>query len=342
MPFSARNRATYLKTIERETYDLIVIGGGITGAGIALDAVTRGLKVCLVEKADFASGTSSRSTKLIHGGLRYLKQLEFGIVREVGQERAILYKNAPHIVIPERMLLPIIKGGSLGKRSTSLGLYVYDRLAGVEKEERRNMLSKEETLEKEPLLNEDILLGGGIYVEYRSDDARLVIEVLKTAAERGAVCMNYIECQSFTHDNNGKINGALCKDVFTGKVYKIKTKKAINASGPWVDTLRKKDNSLKGKRLHLTKGIHIVVKKERLPIKQAVYFDVQDGRMMFAIPRGSKVYIGTTDTNYSGSVDHPYATKEDVDYLLAAANYMFPSVNLTVSDAESSGQDCVH
>ena len=138
MSFSARNRSRYLQQLQNEQFDLLVIGGGITGAGIALDATARGLKVCLIEKDDFASGTSSRSTKLIHGGLRYLKQLEFGIVREVGQERTILYKNAPHIVIPERMLLPIIDGGSLGKYSTSLGLYVYDRLAGVEKEERRN------------------------------------------------------------------------------------------------------------------------------------------------------------------------------------------------------------
>jgi len=173
MTFSARNRSQYIQQLKDEAFDLLVIGGGITGAGIALDAVTRGLKVCLIEKLDFASGTSSRSTKLIHGGLRYLKQFEFGIVREVGQERAILYKNAPHIVIPERMLLPIIEGGSLGKYSTSLGLYVYDYLAGVAREERRNMLSKSEALEKEPLLNDEILKGAGMYVEYRSDDARL-------------------------------------------------------------------------------------------------------------------------------------------------------------------------
>jgi glycerol-3-phosphate dehydrogenase len=322
--------------LQSETYDLLVIGGGITGAGIALDAITRGLKVCLVEKSDYASGTSSRSTKLIHGGLRYLKQLEFGIVREVGQERAILYKNAPHIVLPERMLLPIVEGGSLGKYSTSLGLYVYDRLAGVDKEERRNMLSKEKTLETEPLLNANILKGGGMYVEYRSDDARLTIEVMKSAVERGALCINYVECNSFTHDKNGKINGAVCKDVFTGDTFTINTKKVINACGPWVDTLRKTDNSLKKKRLHLTKGIHIVIKKDRLPIKQAVYFDVQDGRMIFAIPRGKKVYIGTTDTTYSDSIDYPFATKEDVEYTLKAANHMFPTAQLKTEDVEST------
>lgn len=336
MPFSARNRVRYIQQLQSESYDLLVIGGGITGAGIALDAILRGLKVCLVEKSDFASGTSSRSTKLIHGGLRYLKQLEFGIVREVGQERAILYKNAPHIVLPERMLLPIVEGGSLGKYSTSLGLYVYDRLAGVEKEERRNMLSKEKTLETEPLLNAAILKGGGMYVEYRSDDARLTIEVMKSAVERGALCINYVECNSFTHDKNGKINGAVCKDIFTGNTFTINTKKVINACGPWVDTLRKTDNSLKKKRLHLTKGIHIVIKKDRLPIKQAVYFDVQDGRMIFAIPRGKKVYIGTTDTTYSDSIDYPFATKEDVEYTLKAANHMFPSAHLKIEDVEST------
>lgn len=336
MSFSARNRKQYIKQLQSDQFDLLVIGGGITGAGIALDAVTRGLKVCLIEKADFASGTSSRSTKLIHGGLRYLKQLEFGIVREVGQERAILYKNAPHIVHPERMLLPIIEGGSLGKYSTSLGLYVYDRLAGVEKGERRNMLSKQETLAKEPLLNTDILKGGGMYVEYRSDDARLCIEVLKTAVDKGALCVNYVSFSSFTLDNNNKINGAVCLDILNKESLHINAKKVINACGPWVDELRKIDKSLTKKRLHLTKGIHIVVKKERIPIQQAVYFDVQDGRMIFAIPRGNKVYIGTTDTNYTGDVNYPFATKEDVEYTLHAANYMFPNQHLSIDDVEST------
>lgn len=336
MSFSARNRAQYLQQLQNDTFDLLVIGGGITGAGIALDAVTRGLKVCLIEKSDFASGTSSRSTKLIHGGLRYLKQLELGIVREVGQERAILYKNAPHIVIPERMLLPIVEGGSLGKYSTSLGLYVYDRLAGVEKEERRNMLSKEETLKKEPLLNQAILKGGGMYVEYRSDDARLVIEVMKTAVERGALCLNYVAFRSFTHNDKNQVNGAVAEDVLTGEKIQIRSKKIINACGPWVDEIRKEDQSLKKKRLHLTKGIHVVVPKEKLPIQQSVYFDVQDGRMVFAIPRGKIVYIGTTDTNYKEDTDFPFASKEDVEYVLAAANHMFPSIRLTKEDVIST------
>ena len=258
MAFSATKRKEYISSLTNEELDLLVIGGGITGAGIALDAISRGLKVGLIEKSDFGSGTSSRSTKLIHGGLRYLKQLEFGIVREVGQERAILHNNAPHIVIPEKMLLPIIEGGSLGKKSTSLGLFVYDFLAGVKSDERRYMLSKSETLEQEPLLREDILKGGGVYIEYRSDDSRLVIEVMKTAVEKGAICLNYAPCKELLYEN-GKVVGAQFLDDISQQMHTIKAKQTINACGPWVDTIRKIDNSLKGKRLHLTKGVHIVV-----------------------------------------------------------------------------------
>lgn len=336
MSFSATKRAEYISELTIGELDLLVIGGGITGAGIALDAISRGLKVGLIEKSDFGSGTSSRSTKLIHGGLRYLKQLEFGIVREVGRERAILYKNAPHIVIPEKMLLPIIDGGSLGKKSTSLGLFVYDFLAGVNTDEKRFMLSKEETENIEPLLRKDILKGGGVYIEYRSDDARLVIEVLKTAVEKGASCLNYAKCTSLVYDEN-KVVGAKFSDVLTNTEYTIKAKQIINACGPWVDDIRNIDNSLKGKRLHLTKGVHIVIDKKRLPIKASVYFDItKDGRMMFAIPRGKIVYLGTTDTNYTENTDLPFANLEDVEYVLAATNNMFPDAQLKKEDVISS------
>jgi glycerol-3-phosphate dehydrogenase len=336
MQFSARNRQAFKDAIAGEVYDILVIGGGITGAGIALDAAARGLKVALIEKNDFAHGTSSRSTKLIHGGLRYLKQLEIALVREVGQERAILHHNAPHIVIPEKMLLPIIEGGSLGKYSTSLGLYVYDRLAGVQRNERRKMLSKEETLQLEPQLRQDILKGGGVYIEYRTDDARLVIEVLKTAVEKGALPINYCEAVSFIYEEK-QVAGVVCRDSLQGDSFTIKARKVINAAGPWVDKLRKLDNSLNGKRLHLTKGVHLVVSKDRLPLRQSVYFDIPgDGRMMFAIPRGKVVYLGTTDTSYTESPDHPLTTEEDVAYVLKATNHMFPAANLSPDDVIST------
>lgn len=336
--FSAAERPQWKQQLQETTFDLLVIGGGITGAGIAVDAATRGLKVALIEKQDFAWGTSSRSTKLIHGGLRYLKQLEFGLVHEVGLERATVHSNAPHVVLPEKMLLPIVQDGSLGKRMSSLGLWVYDRLANVEKEERRKMLQKEEVAALEPLLRTDILTGGGLYYEYRTDDARLTIEAIKTAVQHGAICLNYTEATAFIYKENGYVGGALVKDGLTQKTFEVKARRVVNAAGPWVDALRQKDKEgVRGKRLHLTKGVHIVVPYERLPLQQSTYFDVKkDSRMCFAIPRGNVTYIGTTDTFYDSNVNQPYASLEDVEYLLEATNYVFPSVNLKVEDVEST------
>ena len=188
--FSVLDRPDLVKSLKEKTFDLLVIGGGITGAGIALDASSRGLNVALLEKKDYAWGTSSRSTKLIHGGLRYLKQMEFGLVKEVGMERAIVHKNARHLVIPEKMLLPIVKNGSLSRNMSSLALWVYDFLAGVKPQERRRMLNAEKTSLIEPLLRKDNLIGGAVYFEYRSDDARLTIENIKTAVNYGAICLN--------------------------------------------------------------------------------------------------------------------------------------------------------
>lgn len=336
--FSAVKRPEWIQSLKDTTFDLLVIGGGITGAGIAVDAATRGLKVALVEKRDFAWGTSSRSTKLIHGGLRYLKQLEFGLVHEVGIERAIVHANAPHVVLPEKMLLPIVEDGSLGKRMSSLGLWVYDRLANVEKEERRKMLEKEEVAALEPLLRTDILTGGGLYYEYRTDDARLTIEAVKTAVEHGAICLNYIEATDFIYKENGYVGGATVRDCLKEEHFEVRARRVVNAAGPWVDDLRNKDKEgVRGKRLHLTKGVHIVVPYERLPLQQSIYFDVKkDNRMCFAIPRGNITYIGTTDTFYDSSINQPYAAIEDVEYLLEATNYVFPSVDLALEDVEST------
>lgn len=333
--FSAKNRASVVKNLQSETFDLLVVGGGITGVGIALDAAGRGLKVALVEKQDFAAGTSSRSTKLIHGGLRYLKQLEFGLVREVGQERKTVYHNAPHLVIPEKMLLPIVKGGSFGKTSASFGIYTYDWLAGVKRSERRNVLNRTETLKREPLLKKEDLEAGIVYWEYRSDDARLVIEIAKTATEDGAQLLNYCEFNEFTYENE-HVSGAKVTDLKSGTSFNIKALRTINAAGPWVDKVRGKDATVKGKRLHLTKGIHLVFDRERFPLRQAVYFDVADGRMIFAIPRDNAAYVGTTDTNYTDKIERPRITQEDVDYVLQAANNAFDIEPLTEADILST------
>jgi len=332
---AAHQRPDTLSALAAQEFDLTIIGGGITGAGIALDAASRGLKVALIEKGDFASGTSSKSTKLIHGGLRYLKQFEIQLVREVGRERATVHRLAPHLVTSEKMLLPLIKEGTYGKTATSFGLWVYDILAGVEGHDKRKMLNKEETVSKEPLLRTDILVGGGYYAEYRTDDARLTIENIKTAYQYDALSANYVKAIDFNYQDE-KVCGVKCQDMLTGNQFDITSKYIISAAGPWVDKLRKKDKSLSGKHLFLSKGVHIVVPHDRFPLKQSVYFDIPDGRMMFAIPRHRTTYIGTTDTPYEGGLNHIPIDLEDVTYLLDATNQMFPKANLTVADVESS------
>lgn len=333
--FSAKDRASRLKEMEGEVYDVLIIGGGITGAGIALDAAARGMKTALVEMQDFAAGTSSRSTKLVHGGLRYLKQFEVKMVAEVGKERAVVYENGPHVTTPEWMLLPIYRGGTFGSLSTSIGLRVYDYLAAVKREERRRMLSREQTLGREPLLRKEGLKGGGYYVEYRTDDARLTIEVLKKAVEAGAHAVNYAKAEQLLYEE-GKLVGVLARDVLGGGEFRIRARKVVNATGPWVDEVREMDRSKKGKTLRLTKGVHLVFDGGRFPLRQAIYFDTPDGRMVFAIPRDGKTYVGTTDTDYAGDTAHPRVMSEDRDYLLAACGYMFPELALTSGDVESS------
>ncbi|WP_066395404.1 glycerol-3-phosphate dehydrogenase/oxidase [Neobacillus mesonae] len=335
MNFSNLNRQEIVKKINAEIFDVLVIGGGITGAGIALDGQTRGMNMALVEMQDFAAGTSSRSTKLVHGGLRYLKQFEVKMVAEVGKERAIVYENGPHVTTPEWMLLPMHKGGTFGKFSTSIGLRVYDFLAGVKKSERRTMLSAEETLAKEPLVKRNGLKGGGYYVEYRTDDARLTIEVMKAAVEKGAFALNYTKVVKLVYDNE-KVIGVVCEDMLTGETYEIYAKKIVNAAGPWVDTIREMDRSKKGKTLQLSKGVHIVLDGSRFPLKQAIYFDTPDGRMVFAIPRDGKTYVGTTDTFYNEDTVNPMMTISDRTYIINAINYMFPEVKISEKDIESS------
>ncbi len=335
MEFSGLNREQYIKKMETEQLDVLIIGGGITGAGIALDAMLRGLKVGLVEMQDFSAGTSSRSTKLVHGGLRYLKQFDVKIVAEVGKERAIVYENAPHVTSPEWMMLPFYKGGTFGKWSTSFGLKIYDFLAGVKKNERRYMLNKVETLRREPLLKEDGLIGSGVYVEYKTDDARLTIEALKKAVELGANAVNYTKVEEFIYEEK-RVIGVLMKDELTSKIHRLYAKKIINATGVWVDHLREKDHSKKGKDLIRTKGVHLVFDQKRLPLKSAIYFDTNDGRMIFAIPREGKTYVGTTDTLYQGSLSHPRMLMSDRDYLLHAIHSIFPSLKLTKEDIESN------
>ncbi|MBE3556834.1 MAG: FAD-dependent oxidoreductase [Firmicutes bacterium] len=331
----AKERKTDLEEMAQTPLDVLVIGGGITGAGIAWDASLRGMRVGLVEMQDFAEGTSSRSTKLVHGGLRYLQQYQLGVVRETGRERAVLYRLAPHVVRPTQMLLPLVPGGNYSRLTMSFGTWLYDRLAGVKKTERRKMLSAQETFQLEPLLT-DWVNGGGLYYEYLTNDARLTVDVIKSAVSHGAFAVNHAKAEGLLYGGDGRIRGATIRDRVDGKAYEVQAKVVVNAAGPWVDQLRKMDHSMDEKHLLLAKGVHIVVPYDRLPLGRAVYFDNVDKRMIFAIPRGKITYIGTTDTEYEGDPAEVIPEREDVQYLLDAASYIFPSTHLTLADLCSS------
>ena len=330
--FNALNRQNTINNATSNVFDVIVIGGGITGAGILLDASSRGFNTLLLEKSDFASGTSSRSTKLIHGGLRYLKNFEFKIVRETGRERAILHKNAPHLVIPEKLLIPLTKKGTFKKWQLNWALRIYDILAKVKGEDKRKMLNKKAALLHEPIINSKDLIGAGTYAEYRTDDARLTLEIIKTALHFNGTAINYFKVIDINKQNN--IYHLTCLDKTTQKQFEITSKSVVNATGPWVDNISQLDLEGSPKRICLSKGIHIVIKKEKLPINNSIYFEIEDGRLCFAIPRDKVVYVGTTDTAYNGKKDEPEINKGDVNYLLDALNKTF-NKNLKKSDIKS-------
>ena len=334
MKFSANNRSSSAYHAQHKYYDLTVIGGGITGAGIALDASLRGLSVLLIEKNDFASGTSSKSTKLIHGGLRYLKQFEFSLVREVGLERAILHNLLPHLVVPEKMLLPIVQNGSLGSRTCAIALSVYDYLASVEKKDKKEMLNPEDVLKYEPMLQEaKDLIGGAIYAEYRTDDARLTIELIKEAYSNNATCLNHMEVTACKKNEQGY--SIESKDSCSGQTFRFNSSSVVNAAGPWTDRIINKQGQSNSKKIFLSKGVHLVIDRSKLNLKQSLYFDIGDGRMMFAIPRQGKVYFGTTDTEFHGNLNQIEISIEDCSYLIGAVNRRFPQANIGLEDIES-------
>lgn len=331
--FSQKYRPQILEKLNQDLFDIVVIGGGITGAGIALDAISRGLKVALIEKSDFASGTSSKSTKLFHGGLRYLKDFEFSLVKESGRERAIVYKLAPHLIRPTKMLFPLPQKHSLPLSFLSFGLWLYDFLASVQKKEKKKMLSSQEIKNFSPLLSDlgVSLKGAGYYTEYLANDARLTINILRKAHEMGAVILNYTEALSFDYKDK-KISSLTFKDHLSGNEYQISGKFFINASGPWCDDICQLENKELPSKLLLTKGVHLVLPREKLPLELPVYFENTDGRMIFMIPKENITYIGTTDTFYSESKENIQTIENDKDYLLNAVHYFFPKLNLSKQD----------
>jgi len=327
--FSWRTRARNLDTLAREAFDLLVIGGGITGAGIVRDASLRGLRVALAERRDFATGTSSRSSKLIHGGLRYLPQGDVGLVIEAANERRVLRRIAPHLARPIQMLYPVHSRS--GYATISAGLWTYDRMARVLKEERNRMLGRDETLAIEPLLRPEKIYGAGLYYECLTDDARLVVETITAAAALGAVLVNYAPVVQLLTEG-GRLTGAVLRDATTDAEIPVRAKAVVNAAGPWVDEVRLMQGGDERPRLHLTKGIHLIVPHERLPVSRCVVMNTPDKRSVFVVPRGAVAYLGTTDTDYQGRYDDPSITLEDVHYLLAAANATFAVDRLGLDD----------
>jgi glycerol-3-phosphate dehydrogenase len=330
---SFRTRQKNLQTLEREQFDILIIGGGITGAGVARDAALRGLSVALVEARDFAAGTSSRSSKLVHGGLRYLQQRDFALVREAATERYVLRKLAPHLARPAQMLVPV--HSRRGYAAIKAGLWTYDRIARVAEAERYRMLSREEACEIEPLLQTERLYGAGLYYEYLTDDARLVLEVIKSAAALGAVVVNRAEAKRFLVES-GVVNGAVVHDHVAGADIEVRGGVVINAAGPWVDAVRLLSENGEKPRLRLTKGIHVAVRSDRLPLSRIVVMNARDRRGVFAIPKDDVTYLGTTDTDYPRPEAYPRIDAEDVLYLLEAANRTFTVDGLTVSDVVSA------
>jgi glycerol-3-phosphate dehydrogenase len=327
--FSFRTRRKYLERFANEKFDLLVIGGGITGAGIARDAALHGLRVALVERRDFAVGTSSRSSKLIHGGLRYLQQGDVGLVMEAANERRVLRRLAPHLARPVKVIVPV--HGRSGYAKIRAGLWTFDRMARVLKDERNQMLGRDETLALEPLLRAESVYGAGVYYECLTDDARLVIENIRAAAALGAATVNYARVTSFLSEG-GRLTAAVVHDTVSGSAFPVRAKIIVNAAGPWVDAVRSLQGAQEQARLHLTKGIHLVVPRERLLVNHIVIMNARDKRSVFVVPHEEVVYLGTTDTEYEGRLDDPPVTSDDAEYLLEAANTYFDIEPLTLSD----------
>jgi len=316
--------------------DVLIIGGGITGAGIARDAALRGFRTALVDKADFGAGTSSHSSRLIHGGIRYLEQRAFHLVFEASRERRVLLKIAPHLVRPLAFLFPVYRGGRLPAWKLRAGMWLYDVLSVFRNVRWHRWLRAKKVRRVEPGLRDRGLIGAALYYDAQTDDARLVIATVRSAVRAGALAANYVETTALLKPD-GRVRGATVRDVLTGETASIRANVVVNATGPWSDHLRQLDEPHAAPILRLTKGAHVTVPRRRLGNEHAVTLLSQiDGRVMFALPWGDLSYVGTTDTDADASPDALRVTAADVTYLLRSANAAFPDAHLTSKDVVSA------
>ena len=336
--FSYKTRTENLNKLKSEDFDLLIIGGGITGAGVARDASARGLKVALIEANDFAFGTSSRSSKLVHGGIRYLENNEFHLVFEALNERTKLFEIAPHLVHPLRFMIPLYKSSRVGMFKMGLGMILYDALALFQSPELHEKLNSTETSERMPILNPNELVGSFVYSDGYMDDDRLVHETLRAANETSAVCVNYMKAtKSNINSNTNKVESIDVTDQISNEKFTIKAKHIISTVGPWTDLVGASFVNDWKKLLRPTKGIHLTFSKERIPLTSAVVMAAEkSSRIVFAIPRHEMVIVGTTDTDFTGDPTDAKVTAEDVRYLLDISNQYFPGADLKVGDIISS------
>lgn len=330
------SRTAQLDRLSRETFDLAIIGGGINGAAIARDAAMRGLRVALVDRSDFAGATSSHSSKLIHGGLRYLPQGQIRLVYQALRERELLrHLTAPHLVRPMHFLFPFYRGRRPGRLAVTAGLVLYDLFARLPAAERHRRLGAGETLAAQPALASEGLTGGAIYFDAWGDDARLTLENAIDAALHGAAAANYVAVEGFGR-SGGKITAASLRDLIGARTFELRARIFINAAGPWADELRRLDDPLCAPRIRLTKGVHLVVNKDRLPLREALTLTDEAGRIVFAIPHGEWRLVGTTDTDYTGNPAQARPDPQDIDYLLGVINRSMPGLRLTAGDVVHS------
>jgi len=332
----SKSREETIKEMKSKGYDVLVIGGGVTGACIARDAALRGFTCACVDKNDWAFGTSSRSSKMIHGGIRYLEMFDFKLVFEACRERRQLLLNAPHLVYPQAFTFPIYRGDKNGIFMIESGLLLYDVLALFRNVQNHRMYMHDKAMELEEGLDSDKLKAAGVFFDCSTDDARLTLAFALTAIHDGADCANYLEVVNLLRDGD-RLAGAHVRDVLTGEEFDIESRIVVNAAGAWGDEVCELDEPGAPQKLQLTKGSHIMVPRGRARTKNALpIVSPADDRLMFVIPRGHFSLIGTTDTYYHEDLDNPFATREDVEYILEAANDILPRINLDMSDIVST------
>jgi len=335
-PLSPATRESNLDALAEEPFDVVVIGAGITGAGVAREAALRGMRVALLERADFASGTSSRSSRLVHGGIRYLEHGELHLVYEASRERRTLLRIAPHLVRPLRFLWPIFEHSRIPRWKLRAGFLLYDALALFRNIANHRSLGTAAVAAQEPALRASGLEGGVNYYDASTDDIRLTIANVRAAAIAGAVVANHLAVRSMSKDGS-LVSGVCAEDSITGRVIAVQARTVVNATGPWSDEVRRLANPAAPPTLRGTRGVHVAVPRSRIRNEGALtLLSPIDGRVMFVLPAGRLTIIGTTDSDYSGSPDEVRATAADITYLLRTANSFFPSAHLVAADVVSA------